>query len=103
MTLTPCEEEPAWNEYDNLLADGIWYLVAFTVNGEECETVSVTYYGKEMKASLFRWRGNPLDLCGELRRVRKEYVFEGRLRLHDEDSEYLHFLASSEVQLFPQG
>lgn len=103
MTLTPCEEEPAWNEYDNLLADGIWYLVAFTVNGEECESVSVTYYGKEMKASLFRWRGNPLDLSGELRRVRKEYAFEGRLRLHDEDSEYLHFLASSEVQLFPQG
>lgn len=103
MTLTPCEEEPAWNEYDNLLADGIWYLVRFTVNGEECETVSVTYYGKEMKCSLFTWRGNLLDLCGELHRVRKEYVFEGRLRLHDEDSEYLHFLASSEVQLFPQG
>lgn len=103
MTLTPCEEEPAWNEYDNLLADGIWYLVAFTVNGEECETVSVTYYGKEMKTVIFTWRGNSLDLSGKVRYVGREYVFEGSLLLLDDDSEIYRWLASAEVQLFLQG
>ena len=78
MTLTPCEKEPAWDEYDTLFADDIRYLVTFTVNGEACETTTLTYYGKEMKGALFIWRGNSLDLCGELHRVRKEYVFEGK-------------------------
>lgn len=103
MTLTPFEEESAWNEYDDLLADGIWYLVTFTVNGEECETVSLTYYGKEMKTVIFTWRGNSLDLSGKVHRVGREYVFEGSLLLLDDDSEIYRWLASADVQLFLQG
>ena len=102
MTLTPCEEEPAWDEYDTLFADDIWYLVTFTVNGEECETVSVTYYGKEMKTTLFTWRESFLELYGELHRISKENVFEGRIRLYEDDVDW-NTVASAEVQLFPQG
>ena len=102
MTLTPCEEEPAWDEYDTLFADDIRYLVTFTVNGEECETVSVTYYGKEMKTTLFTWRERFLELYGELHRISKENVFEGRIRLYEDDVDW-NTIASAEVQLFPQG
>ena len=102
MTLTPCEEEPAWDEYDTLFADDIRYLVTFTVNGEECETVSVTYYGKEMKTTLFTWRERFLELYGELHRISKENVFEGRIRLYEDDVDW-NTVASAEVQLFPQG
>lgn len=102
MTLTPCEEEPAWDEYDMLFADDIRYHVTFTVNGEECETVSVTYYGKEMKTTLFTWRERFLELYGELHRISKENVFEGRIRLYEDDVDW-NTVASAEVQLFPQG
>ena len=102
MTLTPCEEEPAWDEYDTLFADDIWYFVTFTVNGEECETISVTYYGKEMKTTLFTWRESFLELYGELHRISKENVFEGRIRLYEDDVDW-NTVASAEVQLFPQG
>ena len=102
MTLTPCEEEPAWDEYDTLFADDIRYLVTFTVNGEECETVSVTYYGKEMKTTLFTWRESFLELGGQLHRISKENVFEGRIRLYEDDVDW-NTVASAEVQLFPQG
>ena len=102
MTLTPCEKEPAWDEYDTLFADDIRYLVTFTVNGEECETVSVTYYGKEMKTTLFTWRESFLELYGELHRISKENVFEGRIRLYEDDVDW-NTVASAEVQLFPQG
>lgn len=102
MTLTPCEKEPAWDEYDTLFADDIRYLVTFTVNGEECETVSVTYYGKEMKTTLFTWRESFLELGGQLHRISKENVFEGRIRLYEDDVDW-NTVASAEVQLFPQG
>ena len=102
MTLTPCEKEPAWDEYDTLFADDIRYLVTFTVNGEECETVSVTYYGKEMKTTLFTWRESFLELGGQLLRISKENVFEGRIRLYEDDVDW-NTVASAEVQLFPQG
>ena len=102
MTLTPCEKEPAWDEYDTLFADDIWYRVRFTVNGEACETVSVTYYGKEMKTTLFTWRESFLELGGQLHRISKENVFEGRIRLYEDDVDW-NTVASAEVQLFPQG
>ena len=102
MTLTPCEEEPAWDEYDTLFADDIWYFVTFTVNGEECETVSVTYYGKEMKTTLFTWRESFLELYEELHRISKENVFEGSLHLIEDDVDW-KTVASAEVRLFPQG
>ena len=102
MTLTPCEKEPAWDEYDTLFADDIRYLVTFTVNGEECETVSVTYYGKEMKTTLFTWRESFLELGGQLHRISKENAFEGRIRLYEDDVDW-NTVASAEVQLFPQG
>ena len=102
MTLTPCEKEPAWDEYDTLFADDIRYLVTFTVNGEECETVSVTYYGKEMKTTLFTWRESFLELGGQLHHISKENVFEGRIRLYEDDVDW-NTVASAEVQLFPQG
>ena len=102
MAVELCSEEPAWDEYDTLLADGIWYLVTFTVNGEECETVSVTYYGKEMKTTLFTWRESFLELGGQLHRISKENVFEGRIRLYEDDVDW-NTVASAEVQLFPQG
>ena len=102
MALTPCEKEPAWDEYDTLFADDIRYLVTFTVNGEECETVSVTYYGKEMKTTLFTWRESFLELGGQLHRISKENAFEGRIRLYEDDVDW-NTVASTEVQLFPQG
>ena len=102
MTLTPCEKEPAWDEYDTLFADDIRYLVTFTVNGEECETTTLTYYGKEMKTTLFTWRESFLELGGQLHRISKENVFEGRIRLYEDDVDW-NTVASAEVQLFPQG
>ena len=102
MTLTPCEKEPAWDEYDTLFADDIWYRVRFTVNGEACETTTLTYYGKEMKTTLFTWRESFLELGGQLHRISKENVFEGRIRLYEDDVDW-NTVASAEVQLFPQG
>lgn len=102
MTLTPCEKEPAWDEYDTLFADDIWYRVRFTVNGEACEMTTLTYYGKEMKTTLFTWRESFLELYGELHRISKENVFEGRIRLYEDDVDW-NTVASAEVQLFPQG
>ena len=85
MTLTPCEKEPAWDEYDTLFADDIRYLVTFTVNGEECETTTLTYYGKDMKSCIFTWQENIFELSGQLFRAEQgRNVFEGRLRLYQE-------------------
>lgn len=62
----------------------------------------MTYYGKEMKTTLFTWRESFLELGGQLHRISKENVFEGSIRCY-EDGVDRKAVASAKVQLFPQG
>lgn len=81
FTLTPYHGEDP--RHDDLLIEGKHYLLVFTVNGEECETIGVAASQNEMQACGAAWREYELILSGKLVRDSRSEGdrFEGSLQL----------------------
>lgn len=81
FTLMPYHGEDP--RHDDLLIEGKRYLLVFTVNGEECETIGVAASQNEMQACGAAWREYELILSGKLVRGSRAEGdrFEGSLQL----------------------